>query len=693
MPAAIDNSALDNSAFSSIQHRLLRAALLRRLILWLLILAPWILLRSAPALLIYSILAILDFVFIQRKISSSWLGWINAEVPQMEDSSALLLHAETSVAQLQRQRLLHRIGQVLDTSAVDRIERQHMRLPKFWSAVLIAVSTLLALTLWFTASKVTQSATADKTNAALIAAPAKLHMFITPPGYTGVKAFDTEAKELQVPEHSEVRWCLSTPSATPESQIQNIELSNGESLKFTDSCAHAVATESIFWSWDGSRTTLKVLIDQAPTISITKPGELIQILSPETKFASIALTIRDDYRISNASLHLTLARGSGENIRFSDKEIAIPQSNDPAVRQWEKQFSLAELGMETGDELYFFVRATDNAALHPHISISPTYTLRLPAALVETEATSVLPILVKPESLRSQRQIIIDTEQLISDINTNRKMSPALVRSRSEEIAAAQGSLRRRYGKFLGEESSLFEDKSDDEHGDHENHQQEGRQVDMTAQYAHIHDQAENATLFDDATKKILRRVLSSMWDAEKNLRAITPQPALPFENRALEAIKQLQQADRIYVHKTAFTPPTIKEEKRMTGDILGSKNVRRQQGDAEEIVPVEIRELLMALQTDQTMPALPAGWAKTARSWIAQHMNNEEQRLAAQGAVQDVLDGCVPCKANLRAWIRAGIKEAPIVLQAQTQGKTAQSSAFELAWKTAHASKPEQTR
>jgi hypothetical protein len=73
--------------------------------------------------------------------------------------------------------------------------------------------------------------------------------------------------------------------------------------------------------------------------------------------------------------------------------------------------------------------------------------------------------------------------------------------------------------------------------------------------------------------------------------------------------------------------------------------------------------------------------------------MSNEEQRLAAQGAVQDVLDGCVPCKDVLRAWIRAGIKDAPIVLQAQALGKTPHPSAFELAWKTTHASKQEQAR
>ena len=691
MPAAIDNSAIDSSALDNatllqVQHRLLRAAVLPRLLPWLLILAPWLLLRFAPAAFACMAFAIVDFVFLNRKIHASWLGWINAEVPQLEDSVALILHADTVLAKLQRQRLLRRVDQALDAAAIRRIERQYIRRHQAWSAGLITVSILLALGFWFVAAKFSTSKSTSAVNISpsAITLPPKLHMFIAPPAYTGTKTFDTEVKELLVPEYSEIRWCLSPSDA----HAKNIELSNGESLQFTNGCAKTVATESFFWTWNGTRTTLKVLLDQAPTIAIHKPAELIQILSPETKVASIALTIRDDYRVSNASLHLTLARGSGENIRFSDKEIAIPQSNDPATRQWEKHFSLAELGMEVGDELYFFVRASDNAAQHPHISVSPTYTLRMPAPQVETEATSVLPILVKPEALLSQRQIIIDTEQLMTDIKANPKISPALIRARSEYIAGAQGSLRRRYGKFLGEESSLFEDKSDD-HDAHETHQ-EGKQVDMAAQYGHAHDQAENATLFDDATKKILRRVLSAMWDAEKFLRAITPQPALPFENKALEAIKQLQQADRIYVHKTAFTPPTIKEEKRMTGDMLGSKNGRRQQSDTTEIVAVDIRELLTALQNEQALPAL---WSKTARSWIAQSISNEEQRLAALGAVQDVLDGCIPCKSVLRAWIRTGIKDAPILLQAHTQAKTQKPSAFELSWKTTHASKQEQAR
>ena len=689
MPAASDNFAPDSAVLLDVQHRLWRTAVLQRLLPWLIILAPWLIVGSVSATLLCLALAMLDFIFIKRKIASAWLDWINAEVPQMEDSSRILFQADTVLSKLQRQRLMQRVDQALDATAINHIERQHMRRHQGWNIGLMAASFLLASGFWYATAKHKPSMPLAKTKASASAESTKLDMIVTPPSYTGVKAFTTERKDLQVPEYSEIRWCLITPEASQNLLVKNIELSNGESLSFIAGCAKTLARESFFWTWNGVRTTLKVVLDQAPTITINKPTELIQILSPETKFASIALSIRDDYRISTASLHLTLARGSGENIRFSDKEIVIPQSADPTTRQWDKQFSLAELGMEVGDELYFFVRATDNAEQHPHISVSPTYTLRIPAPLVETEATTALPILVKPESLRSQRQIIIDTEQLVADLKANPKISPALVRARSEEIANAQGSLRRRYGKFLGEESSLFEDKSD-AHDEHEGDQKEGRQVDMAAQYGHAHDQAENATLFDDATKKILRRVLAAMWDAEKALRAITPQPALPFENRALEAIKQLQQADRIYVHKTAFTPPAIKEEKRLTGDVLGSKNGRRQQSDAAEIMTVEIRDLLVALQSEQALPAL---WSKTARSWIAQTLNNEEQRLAALGAVQDVLDGCVPCKAVLRAWIRAGIKEAPVLLQAQILAKTQKQSAFESAWKATHAGKQEQAR
>ena len=47
-----------------------------------------------------------------------------------------------------------------------------------------------------------------------------LQMRVTPPMYTGVAAFDSPAKELQVPENSEVQWCLVGVNAIDEKSNQ-----------------------------------------------------------------------------------------------------------------------------------------------------------------------------------------------------------------------------------------------------------------------------------------------------------------------------------------------------------------------------------------------------------------------------------------------------------------------------------------
>jgi hypothetical protein len=297
---------------------------------------------------------------------------------------------------------------------------------------------------------------------------------------------------------------------------------------------------------------------------------------------------------------------------------------------------------------------------------SPTYTLRLPAPPEEAEEESAaMPMLVKPQSLRSQRQIIIDTEQLIADMRGTRIGKDEVV-ERSQKIASDQGTLRRRYGQFLGEESSLFSDGEDD-HGDH-GAEEGGSNQDILHQYGHAHDEAENATLYDEETKKVLRRALVAMWDAEKALRAITPKAALAPEHKALEAIKELQQAERIYLHKTAFVPPPIKEEKRMTGDMDGTASYRREQGGADKRVPEDLSLLVQALSGDGPLPAL---WTRSAHDWVRGRLQDDDQRLSAQKAIQDVADGCVACRPVLRAWLRQGAGQGQVLLQAKPTVET----------------------
>ena len=645
-------------AAADIGRRLLWACARRRWPVWLAVVLPWGLLASVPGVLAAMAWIAWDFTRLRANVLRNAMHWLDGALPAMEDSSALLVQAHSPVAQLQQTRLLGRLSATLTPGVLKRIAARRMRFEPLWPALSIVAA--LALWGWHLSPRAAAPSAAAQ---ALPAAPSSdIVMRIAPPKYTGAPAYQSAPRDLQVPQQSAVEWCLKKPQDADAA----LELSDGQVLKLGRACARWKAAESVFWRWRGKRYNLRVLADQAPQVSISAPRDMLQVLATGTTSATIAIAVRDDYAIKRASIHMTLARGSGENIRFSDREAPIPLSSNARERNWSRQWSLAELGMEPGDDLYFFVRATDNAE-PAHTTTSPTFTLRLPGPAVEDDESTAVPVLVKAESLRSQRQVIIDTEQLLADVKANRILAPGLLRSRSEAIAGDQAMLRRRYGQFLGEESTLF--------GDADEHDEPGKKGDVVAEYGHAHDQAENATLFDEPTKKILRRALAAMWNAEKALRSITPSAALGPEYKALAAVKELQQAERIYLHKTAFAPPPLKEELRMTGDVIGARSYQRRQSGSGEAMPAELRGLLQALARDGALPAL---WSRVAHDWINSRIADEEQRLAAQRAVQDVADGCVSCRPVLRSWLRGALKEAPVVLQARARVETP----FTRAWR-----------
>ncbi|WP_426344201.1 hypothetical protein ACN9MU_04075 [Pseudoduganella sp. R-32] len=677
MPAAADHLA-------SVRQRMLQALIRRRIASWLVPLLPVAALAAAivagafgaaktltltaPLVLAAAVMlwGAIDLAFWRKRVEEQLPSWLNDAVPELEDSSAILAAApNTPLGELQRNRLLARIEQALDDERLRGIANQKAR----FNAIPLALAVVAAAAAWaYAAAHSPQYApptgAGPAAQAGIAAAGISLHA--EPPSYTGVKPSEGVPRDLQIPQHSKVRWCAVNADAV-------IELGDGQNLQAAAGrCAEWTASDSIFWRSRhnaSQRYTIRVTPDQAPQVAIAAPNESVSVLKPDAQSAQVNVSVSDDYAIVKATLHMTLARGSGENIRFTDKEAPLPVSSDPRKRSWNKQWMLKELGMEPGDELYFFVRASDNAPV-PHISQSPTYTLRLPGQQGEALESTALPSMVKPENLRSQRQIIIDTEQLVAD---SPRLGTADLRARSEKIAGDQAKLRLRYGQFLGEESSLF---GDEEHGDGDGHEHGGAGTqgpggfgtgNVAAQFGHAHDQEGNATIFDPATKEVLRRALRAMWDAEKQLRAIAPKPALPPEYKALGAIKELQQAERVYLHRTAFVPPAIKEEKRMSGEMTGAASYRRAQGTASEFVPADVRELVQALGGDGALPSL---WTKAAREAVAR-IKDEEQRLSAQAAVQDVAGGCQSCRAQLRAWLRATVQQPAVLLQARPQAQT----------------------
>ena len=139
--------------------------------------------------------------------------------------------------------------------------------------------------------------------------------------------------------------------------------------------------------------------------------------------------------------------------------------------------------------------------------------------------------------------------------------------------------LRLRYGKFLGEESeaSIGGEHEGAEHGgdDHDHHEEPAAVGDVSAimeQYAHKHDNAEDATFFEPQLKAQLKATLTEMWNAELRLRTYRPEQALPYEYKALRLLKDLQQKSRAYVAKTTFKTSKLKPEKRLTGELTEIK-------------------------------------------------------------------------------------------------------------------------
>ena len=87
----------------------------------------------------------------------------------------------------------------------------------------------------------------------------------------------------------------------------------------------------------------------------------------------------DDYGLADAHLVATVAKGSGEAVKFREQVIPFdgdnedePSPGSSITRRFTKTLDLAALGLEPGDELYFYVEARDNRQPTPNHTRSET---------------------------------------------------------------------------------------------------------------------------------------------------------------------------------------------------------------------------------------------------------------------------------------------------------------------------------
>jgi hypothetical protein len=177
-----------------------------------------------------------------------------------------------------------------------------------------------------------------------------------------------------------------------------------------------------------------------------------------------------------------------------------------------------------------------------------------------------------------------------------------------------------------------------------------GRGEDVLEDYGHTHDDAEAATLFDSETRATLKAALDRMWNSERELRQGRPGQALPHAYQALDFLKQVQQADRIYLARTGTVLPPIDASRRLTGKRDGIAPGRDPLVAATPASPAPAA-LWQALDAAPGAAASPSDF-DAAERWLGANEHRIPDALGVIAALDAVRrdPDCLPCHRQLRA-------------------------------------------
>lgn len=656
--------------------------------------------QALPSVLFAGIAAVTAFVIRYRQLGIHRLNeqqiatYLNRQFPNLQDSTDLLAMDTSTLGplqQLQQQRLF---GQ-LKTAA------QEVKWPQSWRFAIISLGLGLLLCLF-----VQQDLFRDNTIRHLSTLPVadtlsgtveghqaivfeEASILVQPPAYTGLRAKRSKDFNIQAPEGSQASWQIQF-SASPEKVYLLFSDGDSSSLQLKNGRYDYRKTldQSGFYqlNWlDGELLKssdyfkLEVIPDQVPRAAITNQEQFTELPWDKTAALQVKASLTDDYGLSDAYVIATVTKGNGESVKFREEKLSFLQPARISGKQLQAGLELntAKLGMEPGDELYYYVEVWDNRMPRPQSSRTETYFVQLQDTTSQVISfEGGLGVDLMPEYFRSQRQIIIDSEKLLAErAGINKKDFNA----RSNELGYDQKVLRLRYGQFLGEEfeSGITSESHEEEHDeaapeteeeaakqyghthDSENehnlvaepaHQHKGGEESDAESpieaFAHTHDNTEEATFFIQSVKVKLRAALNLMWDAELHLRMFDPAASLPYQYKILKLLKEISNDSRIYVHRTGFDPPPLKEEKRLSGELKEVQNSRVTYLAADTEPFPAIRKALPVLERllqegkngwqSQDLPLLTAAGNELAAAAIEQ----PDRYLASLSALKSLLDG-----------------------------------------------------
>lgn len=700
-------------------HEAWQRARSRRLLERLALLAPWAAVAvalawrlggTAPALVVLA-MAIGVIVVVagsaSRSLDQAWVVRRLDARADMEDSADLLFappQALTPLQRLQHARLLQRLS----------ASPPELALPWRWRRLLLSLALAAAAgaaLAWWPARPIAavpaaavESPRAQPAGFTLVRAQ---RLQLRAPAYTAQPVRDSASLDARAPVGTQLQWTLRfAPQPRAAALVfhdgRRVALRrDGEDWRGTHvlqrSALYRIVLEDAPPLQGRRAHRLDAIADRPPQVRVLQPEQSLTLLQEGQARWPLAFAVQDDYGVASAAqLRVVLAQGSGENIAFKESLLTLAGSGPATARRFSRTLDPAALGMAVGDDLIVQLIVRDNRRPGPQEARSPSLILRWPPDLGSD--TGGLDGMVKktlPAYFRSQRQIIIDAEALLKQ---KRRLPEEGFATRSDAIGVDQRILRLRYGQFLGEEAEgapkapppadastaadpsapatpptgenhAGDQHSDDDHAGHAGEETPpaagfGREADVLAEFGHTHDQAEAATLLDPQTRATLKAALDQMWQSELHLRQARPDLALPFAYKALGFIKQVQQAERVYLARVGPDLPPIDPARRLTGDRAGISpaEVEVSAATAPDPAPVRAWQAL----GEPASAAAEADVLQQLERWLGDHPEQVADPLAMTEALDSVSNepACAACRRQLRALLWTSLARPPAQVQ-----------------------------
>ena len=506
----------------------------------------------------------------------------------------------------------------------------------------------------------------------------RVDVLVSPPAYTGISERAEDVASITAEEFSEVTWNVKSDHAKSAELLFNdgtvVPLEKGDglysgSIGVRNSSMYRLAITGADTTIFSEYYSLSVITDTPPGFRFSSPTQFRNRITETVRSLPVRVEISDDYGVTSAEIRATLARGAGESVRFRERTLPFDKTEGLGTASVQAGVTLDadNLEMEPGDELYFYLYATDN---HPDTQSgrSPTYMFVYEdTTRRQGFAAGGIVVDLMPEDFRSQRQIIIDTENLIEE---KERISEERFQQRSRRIGQDQAMLRLQFGHYLGLEHESNESGgysagavSDDHDHDSEDHQdlnsdpshthddldEDGLQQELSRSAAviphdfyHNHGSAEMNTLFADSPRMLLQQSLQAMWEAARYLQTDRPEEALPYEYKALELLQAAQQAERRYVRRAGYEGiPIPVDEKRLTGSYDNFANPQANSRSVPDGDPLAIAEIILRDQVRHTASGLETAaeeirWADIPESEKL-YLLNRIIDLASDGNQQEV--------------------------------------------------------